>query len=848
MADVLFFEGTARIMRVLPNGNWLKLEPNDHEKPAKVAQAVIKAGADLYRREGRGPDLSKKQQSHEWKENDPAQWEPDPDEDGRLIPIFARNDYRYYLQITKILENVPLKGQVSIAMSIYGFEQDVEWPNPGSRWVCLERVTPRNHFREYFIGNVLDQGSGEIVGTLSACRISDVLRRATVAIHRVNGVRSFPGDKLPEEARVGTDAREAWATAFRQAGWSLDLQIKPRADLRARGGKLWTIGELQQALYAMRLRQMADARTKRIIARLEESKPLERMTQQEIQEEIPGLATLPDPLDKKWLYHLLCVPQIDGFDRGVMFDTYGSDSENLPREGAAIAAEWKFGQDAETLLKVDPSETAQAQEIKRKWAPEDGNEVQDVSRAYFRIGVHEIGHAMGLDHNFKDHGFMNTTDCIAEDELTDAKSTFNSNLQALQLANIRGKNGQLRKDAERLGITPGDVKTVPQFPSFVELHFQADDLNRLRFGPDVTVRPGTNFHDGGPLSGDAQPQAADGLALEASPLLESVPFGAPVRIKLTIRNTSSQQQRVPLSLGLKTGVTNGSVIDPGGNERTFWPLKRAEDSDPGSDLAPDETRTYTMTLLRGAQKALFPMVGHHRVRVTATWQRGIQPVSLEHEAIVRVTAPGDDNHQTAALKVLSTPDTLLSLALVGDQFKEGMDAILAAMEIPALQSHFAVIQAKLLLSGPNNPDPDLACDLIDDSAVMSFDEIESICDLLEKRYKPGSGLNAAKLHNAVLCLQRRIRALSLEGSIEADRAERASKQLDQVVEPWLPELSRQAAECDEVTSSAVVRAARRAWAQEREASANAKPRHKFRNDKGRLGKPRSHKPLHKKHA
>jgi hypothetical protein len=40
--------------------------------------------------------------------------------------------------------------------------------------------------------------------------------------------------------------------------------------------------------------------------------------------------------------------------------------------------------------------------------------------AYFRITVHELGHAMGLRHNDFDNGFMNPTDAVAASATPDA--------------------------------------------------------------------------------------------------------------------------------------------------------------------------------------------------------------------------------------------------------------------------------------------------------------------------------------------------------------------------------------------------------------------------------------------
>jgi hypothetical protein len=329
------------------------------------------------------------------------------------------------------------------------------------------------------------------------------------------------------------------------------------------------------------------------------------------------------------------------------------------------------------------------------------------------------------------------------------------------------------------------LSNVESFPHLVKRHFQSRDLNRLRFGPDVTIRPGTTFDNSGPLFGDESPMPAEGLDLKISALLDAIPFGAPARIKLRVSNKSGEPQRIPISFSLKTGIISGSVVDPGGNEHTFWPLKKWEDSDPGGILGPYQSRTYTMTLLRGAQKALFPMVGSHLVKVRANWECNGISLFLGGQTTVHVTAPVDHHHLAAALKILSTPDTLFSVAIIGDHLIEGNEAIESSMSNPVLRGHFAIIRAKLLLTGPHDPKPNEACELITDNVVMSFDEIDKVGQLLTKRYQPGAGLDPDKLNAAIACLKRKINKLRAEGSIEREPAEMTTKRLEALVKAYL---------------------------------------------------------------
>ena len=102
-------------------------------------------------------------------------------------------------------------------------------------------------------------------------------------------------------------------------------------------------------------------------------------------------------------------------------------------------------------------------------------------------------------------------------------------------------------------------------------------------------------------------------------------------------------------------------------------------------------------------------------------------------AEVMVTPAVDEAHAEAALKVLSTPDALLTLVLGGDHLDEGIEAIQVALANPVLRPHFAYIEAKRVGQRFRKRKANLkaAADLIDESAVMSPSEIAKAAVLVK---------------------------------------------------------------------------------------------------------------------
>ncbi|MGH6630263.1 MAG: hypothetical protein ACREB3_11080, partial [Burkholderiales bacterium] len=372
-------------------------------------------------------------------------------------------------------------------------------------------------------------------------------------------------------------------------------------------------------------------------------------------------------LDAEWRYHILAVRKLDSTPRGIMYDAFATDSNNVPREGIGISSHWVIPNSPE-------------------WGLVKGLRVGTASKPFFRTAVHEIGHAMGLFHNTVDNGFMNTTDVIA---------------------------------ASGTPATP--------FPNNIKWSHASDDQARLRHYPDPFVRPGgVSFGGASTTAPPITPADMDltfepeGLELRVSPLLDAVPLGAPVRVNIELFNQSDAPQYAPESLNMKKGAVSGVVTDPAGSVRSFSPLVRCVEERLGTILSPGESLKDSITLLRGGQGALFPSPGVYRITVEVRWDVDGAEFAVSGEASVMITPIVDDAHAEAALKVLSTPDALLTLVLGGDHMTDGIEAVQTALRSNVLAPHFAFIEARRLGErfGKRKANLKAAAELIDDAAVM----------------------------------------------------------------------------------------------------------------------------------
>ena len=395
-------------------------------------------------------------------------------------------------------------------------------------------------------------------------------------------------------------------------------------------------------------------------------------------------------LDAEWRYHVLAVKNIDSTPRGIMYDVAGTDSNNVPREGIGIASHWT----------IDPS-----------WGTVGGQRFGTAAAPYFRTAIHEVGHAMGLVHNFADHGFMCTSDVIAA------------------------------------AGTPANP-----FPANIQWTYHADNQKQLRHYPDPFVRPGGVAFGGAsmttplisPTDLDVE---VDGLTLAVLPLLGEVPLGAPVRVGIKLTNDSDLPIQVPADLSLKGDFVHGEVIDPTGTVRTFSTVVRCIEDHPFCMLAPGESVDNAMTLLRGAEGALFGVPGVHQVKVEVHWDSQEMIARVAGQSTVMITAATEARHAAAAHHVLATPDAHLVLAIGGDHLTDWVAAIQAALESDVLRPHFAAVEAKRVARRffSRKPDINPAASLIESDTVMSGSEVGKMAQILHAEGTSGvAGKGLAK--------------------------------------------------------------------------------------------------------
>jgi Matrixin len=555
------------------------------------------------------------------------------------IPIFSRGSYTYYLKVTKVLQGFTFTGSFQLEFEMHRYNQTTKSfsleKNVKAKMLWTTAPAGYPDAGQFLKGEVKDS-SGNIIGTLLMGWVDKYLRKATIEIDNVSG------SEIPLDSGTG----ENWHTAANKVGWRLKI-IPSNNNIAEPSGDSWSDAELHQQML------------------------LHRDT---------------SDLNTEWRYHILCVKRLDSTERGIMYDAYGTDSNNVPREGMGISSHW--------VIPNTPD-----------WGLVRGMRFGTAKAPYFRTAVHEIGHAMGLYHNSNNNGFMNTTPQI--------------------VANATATN---------------------PFPNNIIWNYEPEDQKRLRHFPDIVVRPGgTPFgisYGSIPIPLDAGDEAEmnmvqDGLfdellQLEVKPVLNVFPLGAPVRLDFSISNIGKTEMDVPRELSMKKASVHGFVTDPGGNRRSFSPLILCLDDETTVALQPGKKNSDSVTLLRGKEGALFQQAGYHQIELCVDWNVNDVPVSVKGNCSVMITPAVDDEHAEVAKAIFDNADVHLVLALGGDHLVDAVEVIQLALGNKVLRPHYAYIEAKRLgkTFGKRKAQKDKVKALLQKDVILNAKEKQKATDLL----------------------------------------------------------------------------------------------------------------------
>ncbi len=385
-----------------------------------------------------------------------------------------------------------------------------------------------------------------------------------------------------------------------------------------------------------------------------------------------------DNLDIQWRYLLFAVPKILGDYKGLRCGDGLDNFSTHPRQVAVVASHYKFEND--------------------KYRKANGWPLCETPD-YFHTALHEIGHLMMLRHpdDPGDKHLMQQTEYFTWEH---------------------------------------DVEKIP-FPQNIRWTFSPINLERLRHMPDIAVRPGAlpagiDLPLPAPL---AYSNVYENIVkMEVAVLSEKVPFGAPVRVNYSLQNISNNPVYLPAHIGIKTGFVRASVTGPMDHSGEVVTLLTSLGDVKLKEIKQGEYLKHSITLLRGNQEALFPYSDYYKLEIQISWTGPLGRLRLSGATWVEVQPPETEGQKKIAQEIISTPETLPSLAISGDHLKIGNSVFDEACKNDILKPHYAVTLAKRWgrLSGDRASNLREAIRYLKKSTVISPAELKSIIRMVKK--------------------------------------------------------------------------------------------------------------------